>query len=1264
VTDGVSRLQTSNFADDYTFDANAGDSVSIDLTSSEFDTYIYLYDPQGNLVAQNDDFGSTSRSYIWHRLSSGGTYTIEVTSYGGLIGQYQIILLANEDLPPGRSVTEISYGTSLEGSLSEIDGVSRFYSGSFADDYTFEGGAGDTVTIDLTSMDFDAVMFLFDPDGNLVNFAGDFTGSSSSFLVHWLIASGTYTLEVSSVDENATGNYRVRFAAGVEAADSVRSVKELSYGASIEGALTTLDGTSRLGGRRFADDYTFEGNAQDAVAIELVSEELDTYLLLYGPDGSLLAFNDDYGESTGSYIWYSLSVEGTYTVEVTSYDINETGSYRVSLLSNEDAGPGRSVTELQIGVAIEGSLSETDGRSRLEGSHYADDFSFNGNSGDVIVVSLESSVFDTYLFLYDERGIPLAQNDDFSGTSQSLITYELQTTGTYTVEVTSYDGLGGEYWIRLLAGGDIVTQRSSTTIASGSTVSGSLDSFDGTSRVRTGSFADDFTFIANSGEPLLIVVTSVDVDTYLYLYDEQGNPLAENDDYGGTVRSLILLTPSTSGTYTVEITSYDEGETGQYQITLLSGEDISVERTVTGLSYGMEMSGSLSVTDGASRMFSSGHYADDYTFQGNSGDTLAIDLTSGEFDTYIYLYDSKGILVAENDDYGGTTRSVLKYVVPSSGTYTIEVTSFFDNETGAYLIRLLGNEDSSPDRSVKEISFGTEKTVSLEETDGMSRRRIGIPADDYTFAGNEGVSVLIDLSTSYFDTYLYLYDPAGNLVAENDDFGGISRSVIMYILPSSGTYTVEVTSYDEEGRGEYRISLLSDWDVSRERSVTEIFYGRTLNGSLSASDGTSRLRPGRLADDYTFTGSSEDSVVIDLESDDFDSFLFLYAPDGTLVAENDDFGSTSRSYIWYKLTSSGTYTVEVTSYESNSVGDYRITLLGNEDVKPGRTSAAISYGDFLMESLSVTDGTSRYQVGNFADDYTFEGTSGDSVGIKLRSNAFDTYLFLVDPDGDVVAYNDDFGGTSYSYIRYILSSDGTYTIEATSFDFNETGQYQLTLLSGIQALFADRSFMKISYGEEVSDSLYQGDQMSRRREGVFSDDYTFSGNIGDTVTIDLVSSAFDTYLYLYDPACNLVDYNDDYNESISQSVITYELRSSGNYTIEVTSYDLAETGSYKLTLSSSSDDRNEDVISYGATISATLTSSDMPSHYQKGSYADIYTLSAESGDSVHIDMLSDDFETRLYLYDKSGKILAESEPAENSSHSNISIEYLPPESLP
>src|SRR6185436_18446433 len=96
--------------------------------------------------------------------------------------------------------------------------------------------------------------------------------------------------------------------------------------------------------------------------------------------------------------------------------------------------------------------------------------------------------------------------------------------------------------------------------------------------------------------------------------------------------------------------------------------------------------------------------------------------------------------------------------------------------------------------------------------------------------------------------------------------------------------------------------------------------------------------------------------------------------------------------------------------------------------------------------------------GAFADRYTFSGTRAQQVSISLTSPAFDTFLYLIGPatgtlpgqEGPVVTFNDDSGNTFSSRIPpntgfFTLPSDGTYTIEATSFTGNVTGPYTLNL---------------------------------------------------------------------------------------------------------------------------------------------------------------------------------------------------------------------------
>jgi hypothetical protein len=58
-------------------------------------------------------------------------------------------------------------------------------------------------------------------------------------------------------------------------------------------------------------------------------------------------------------------------------------------------------------------------------------------------------------------------------------------------------------------------------------------------------------------------------DTYLRLLDGQGKQLAYNDDVGGTnLNSQIIFTPSATGTYRLVATTYTDGATGPFTLTV------------------------------------------------------------------------------------------------------------------------------------------------------------------------------------------------------------------------------------------------------------------------------------------------------------------------------------------------------------------------------------------------------------------------------------------------------------------------------------------------------------------------------------------------------------------------------------------------------------------------------------------------------------------------------------------------------------------------
>lgn len=77
----------------------------------------------------------------------------------------------------------------------------------------------------------------------------------------------------------------------------------------------------------FFDFYTFEGRAGQRVAIEMISQEIDPYLILLAPDGKQLAQVGDGNSRGNARIAAILPQNGTYMLLANSREPGETGAY-------------------------------------------------------------------------------------------------------------------------------------------------------------------------------------------------------------------------------------------------------------------------------------------------------------------------------------------------------------------------------------------------------------------------------------------------------------------------------------------------------------------------------------------------------------------------------------------------------------------------------------------------------------------------------------------------------------------------------------------------------------------------------------------------------------------------------------------------------------------------------------------------------------------------------------------------------------------------
>lgn len=317
------------------------------------------------------------------------------------------------------------------------------------------------------------------------------------------------------------------------------------------------------------------------------------------------------------------------------------------------------------------------GDDTLPTGEYSDDYTFLGERGQRAVVDLRSGDFDPYILVRSPSGEQF-DNDDFEGdASRSLLSLDLTETGEYRVTVTSYkSGETGGYTLLIDLDGN-------ARLVARTEHGGELAPGDRT--LSSGEYVDAFEFEGSPGQHVSIDLLSSAFDTYLILRDPAGEQ-QENDDAddGGVGHSRVEADLTESGTYTVLVTSYEEGETGAYRLTIdptADSETSPASRDVTTLIVGRPATGELAPGD---QTFEAGEYHDVYVFDGRENDTVRLELSSTDFDTYLALVTPSGEEIA-NDDYDGDTdRSIIEVTLPEDGRYRVQATSYGAAEIGAY----------------------------------------------------------------------------------------------------------------------------------------------------------------------------------------------------------------------------------------------------------------------------------------------------------------------------------------------------------------------------------------------------------------------------------------------------------------------------------------------------------------------------------------------------------------------------------------------------
>lgn len=827
-------IDDETFEHTYYFTGAAGDVITIDmvLVAGDLDANLLLLNAAGDVIANNDDidFTTSNARIADFELHADGEYAITATRYEGeagiTSGTFELTLQGMGDdttAPPSTDTdnndsSAFGYGSTVTGTI-DGDNVRQAFN--------FEGTAGDTISVDIVgSGALDTYLILLGPDGDVLveNDDVEVTTTNAGLRDFVLLADGTHTIVVTRFQQEnglSVGDFTLTLTL-VDSTDvsppTTDTVVDLTYGDSASGVIN--DETVEL-------RYTFNGADGDVVSIGVAGTAggLDTRVELIGPDGEVVAENDDIDILTtdSAIVDFILPADGTYTIVVSRFNGEagrSSGEFSLSLTLSDGSGSSTPDQAEVIAIAFNTPVSGSITNRIIERT-----YTFEGQAGDVVSISVIAEGFDgvdANLTLFGPEGEFLVTNDDrdlFGGDLNPLISnFELPTTGTYTVVVGRYlgeDGTStGDFTLTLSAGDpDAIVD---TAIVYGDIVTGTINS---------SNFQVAYIFEGQSGDVVSIRInaTSGNLDTTLLLSDPRGEFLAFNDDFDGLNSAIIDVVLPQDGSYTITAGRYQgaNGSTsGDYELELtadgidvvIDEPDATPEAPTTTDATGAD---AVVYTD----EISDANFERTYTFEGSSGDVVTIEMIadSGTLDSLLILVGPSGNEVARNDDQSLTSTDALlpDLTLSETGTYTIIATRYQGENglsAGNFTLTLsiisanpvvdAGSDTGidPPAEPVPGVEGGISATV-MAVGDTVSGTIDGANLEDrYVFNGTAGQVITITMTTisGSLDPYVSLLDEQGTEIAFNDDdikSVGNDAVILGFKLPADGTYTIVATRY-------------------------------------------------------------------------------------------------------------------------------------------------------------------------------------------------------------------------------------------------------------------------------------------------------------------------------------------------------------------------------------------------------------------------------------------------------------------------------------
>ena len=361
-----------------------------------------------------------------------------------------------------------------------------------------------------------------------------------------------------------------------------------------------------------------------------------------------------------------------------------------------------------------------------------------------------------------------------------------------------------------------------------------------------------------------------------------------------------------------------------------------------------------------------GRYVQGWTFSGSGGDQVSIEVRSADFDSYMYVTGPGFLDPLANDDGAGNLHSRICVELPEDGTYRVLAGPLSGDHAGErYTVQAtVTNADAVCDSYRISPAVITGRLAQLP-TDGRTltlgqtlegflelgaprHPEANHPIQAWSFDVQEGRTVYVDVVSEEFDPLLYALGPevAGSRFVDDVETGTLCNTRMAIIPVASGTLTLLVGSFYEEGSGNFIIRASTDpptmeaggcidpnsgGGTSADPSVIgsissgesrRIEMGTEVEGVLGAFEET--LAAGQPAQPWTIMVQAGEDLVFELISDDFDPILYLDGVSLFTPLMDDDSAGSLDSRIVYSATQNGMLRLVVTGIAEGDSGTFRL----------------------------------------------------------------------------------------------------------------------------------------------------------------------------------------------------------------------------------------------------------------------------------------------------------------------------------------------------